>query len=69
MAEQDFKAMSYDELIDHALSQGEGSQALEEYVRRIKNDPQVITIDPKSNPNWTDQFTQHVRQKYPQSTK
>jgi hypothetical protein len=69
MVELDFKTMSDDELINYALSHGEGCGALEEYVKRSKNNPHVITIDPVTHPNWAEQFTQDIRQKYAQYLK
>jgi hypothetical protein len=63
----EFQSMSSDELIDYALEFGEGCGALEEYVKRLEKDPQTITLDPKTNPNWMEQFVEGIRQKYARS--
>ncbi|ACK72120.1 hypothetical protein PCC7424_3739 [Gloeothece citriformis PCC 7424] len=65
MVEPNFKSMSYDELIDYALEQGEGCGALEEYVNRLKNDPQTIILDPNTNSNWAEQLIEQVGSQYP----
>ncbi|MGK7877387.1 MAG: hypothetical protein AB4426_30040 [Xenococcaceae cyanobacterium] len=62
MAAPDFKSMSYDELIDYALEHGEGCGALEEYVKRQDNDPNTITLDPKTDLNWADKLVEVIQE-------
>lgn len=47
-----FDQMTDAELIDYHLEHGEGSGGLEEYVKRLDQNPNSVRVAPGSDPSW-----------------
>ncbi|MGD1920619.1 MAG: hypothetical protein ACFCAD_18100 [Pleurocapsa sp.] len=49
MEQPDFESMTNGELIDYHLEQGQKSEALFEYVRRLNKASQTIWVEPENS--------------------
>jgi len=58
----EFDQMTDAELVDYHLEYGEGSGGLEEYVRRLNQNPNAIRIPPGSDPSWIDCALQELEE-------
>lgn len=63
MGQPNFESMSNRELIDYHLEQGQQSEALSAYVRRLNKDSQTVWIKPEDSMEELDDLMQSIQSK------
>lgn len=61
MEQPNFELMSNRKLIDYHLEQGQQSEALSVYVRRLKKDSQTVWVNPEDSMEELDNLIQSLQ--------
>lgn len=61
MEQPDFELMTNSELIDYHLEQGQESEALSAYVRRLNQDPKTVWVKPEDSMPELDKLMQSLQ--------
>ena len=63
MEQPDFESMTNRELIDYHLEQGQQSEALSIYVRRLNREPKTVWVKPEESMEELDKLMQSLQSK------
>ena len=63
MEQPDFESMTNRELIDYHLEQGQQSEALSIYVRRLNRDTKTVWVKPEESMEELDKLMQSLQSK------
>ena len=63
MEQPNFESMSNGDLIDYHLEQGQQSEALSAYVRRLNRDSQTVWVKPENSMEELDSLMQSLQSK------